>query len=185
MHTHAMDNLRYIRQTIERAGSFTAVPGVGGIAMGVTALVAAAAAQWTSAWLPVWLVEAAVACAIGLAAAARKGRAQEIGLLAGPGRKFLMGLAPPIAAGAVLTAALWRNSHLEFAPGAWMLLYGAGIVNGGAASVRPVPVMGLCFMAMGAGALFAPPSLANLALAAGFGGLHIVFGVIIAVKYGG
>ena len=181
-----MDNLRYIRQTIERAGSFTAVPGVGGIAMGITAVVAAmAAARLPSAWIQVWLLEAVIACAIGLLAAAQKGRAQQIGLLAGPGRKFLMGLAAPVAAGAVLTAALWRSNHLEVAPGAWMLLYGAGIVTGGAASVRPVPVMGICFMAIGTAALFAPPSWSNQFLAAGFGGLHIIFGFVIAVKYGG
>jgi hypothetical protein len=186
MHTHAMDNLRYIRQTIERAGSFTAVPGLGGMAMGLTALVAAAvAALLPSAWLQVWLLEAVLACAIGLAAAARKGQTQQIGLLVGPGRKFLMGLAPPVAAGAILTAALWRASHMDLAPGVWMLLYGAGIVTAGAASVRPVPLMGLCFMVIGAGALFAPPSLANVFLAAGFGGLHVIFGLVIAVKYGG
>ena len=154
--------------------------------MGLTALIAAqVAAGLPSMWLQVWLVEAAVACLVGVAAAARKGRTDRTGLLAGPGRKFLMGLLPPVAAGAILTAALWRADHLNLAPGAWMLLYGAGIVTGGAASVRPVPAMGACFMAMGAAALFAPPSLANHLLAAGFGGLHILFGWIIAVKYGG
>jgi hypothetical protein len=186
MHAHAMDNLRYIRQTMERAGSFTAVPGWGGVVIGATALAAALVAGLSpSFWLPAWLLEAAAACAIGITAAARKGRCSPKGLLAGPGRKFLIGIAPPLAAGAILTAALWRASQLDFAPGAWMLLYGTGIVTGGAASVRPVPLMGLCFMAFGAAALFAPAPWGNPLLAAGFGGLHILFGAIIAVKYGG
>lgn len=186
MHAHAVDNLRYIRRTMERAGSFTAVPGNGGIAMGAVALAAAfLASRMPSAWLAIWLVAAAAACAVGIAAAIRKGRRDPMGLLAEPGRKFLMGLAPPLLAGAILTAALWRTDQLELAPGAWMLLYGAGIVTGGAASVRPVPAMGLCFMAVGTLALFAPQGWANPLLAVGFGGLHILFGSIIAVKYGG
>jgi hypothetical protein len=66
-----------------------------------------------------------------------------------------------------------------------MLLYGAGVVSGGWASVRVVPLMGGCFMAMGAVALFWPGVSQDAMLAAAFGGLHIVFGTIIAVKYGG
>jgi hypothetical protein len=186
MHTHAMDNLRYIRKTMERAGSFTAVPGWGGVGMGLSAMAAAAVAEGAeSGWLAIWLAEAVLACAIGVFAAARKGRAGGLGLLAEPGRKFLGGLLPPVAAGALLTAALWRTGAANALAGCWMLLYGAGIVTAGAASVRPVPLMGLCFMAFGGLALFAPFSWANWLLAAGFGGLHIVFGAIIAVKYGG
>jgi hypothetical protein len=181
-----MDNLQYIRKTIERAGSFTAVPGWGGVAMGVTALGAAlASGALPDYWLAAWLFEAALACGIGLAAARAKARRAGAALWAGPGKKFLMGLLPPVGAGAALTAALWQAGHPALLPGCWMLLYGAGIVTGGAASVRPVPVMGACFMALGAAALFAPPEWNNALLAAGFGWLHIGFGALIAVKYGG
>ena len=65
---HALDHLRYIRETMERAGSFTAVPGWGGVAMGATALAAAGFASHAAsriAWLTGWLVEGAVAIAIG------------------------------------------------------------------------------------------------------------------------
>ena len=183
-----MDNLRYIRRTLERAGEFTAVPGVGGMLMGSTAL----AAAWIAGphtgdprWLAVWLAEAAVALSIGIAAAAYKSRRVRIPLLTGPGRKFVAGFAPAMLAGAVLTVVLLRQGVSGVLPGIWLLLYGAAVVSGGAASVRVVPAMGAFFMLAGAVALGLPPALSNFFLASGFGGLHIVFGAIIAVKYGG
>ena len=188
LHAHAMDNLRYIRETIERAGSFTAVPGLGGMLMGSTALVAAWAAgsaAGSARWLAVWLVEATAAVTIGVMAAALKSRRARLPLLSGPGRKFLAGFAPAMLAGALLTAVLFRAGAAALLPGVWLLLYGVAIVSGGWASVRVVPLMGACFMAAGALALLLPGLPANVLLAASLGGMHIVFGSIIAVKYGG
>lgn len=188
MHAHAMDNLRYIRQTMERAGSFTAVPGIGGMLMGSTALAAAWAASHRgqgAAWLAIWLGEALVALAIGLVGAELKSRRARLPLVSGPARKFVAGFAPAMAAGALLTGALYQSGAAAVLPGTWMLLYGAGVVSGGWASVRVVPLMGACFMAIGALALFWHGIPPDAILAAAFGGLHIVFGTIIAVKYGG
>jgi hypothetical protein len=188
LHQHAMDNLRYIRRTLERAGEFTAVPGIGGMLMGSTALVAAwIAGPRTDAprWLVVWLVEAVVALLIGIAAAAHKSKRVRIPLLSGPARKFVAGLAPAMVTGAVLTLVLFRQGVPAVLPGVWLLLYGTGVVSGGASSVRVVPAMGALFMLAGAAALFLPAVAGDLLLAVGFGGLHIVFGTVIAVKYGG
>ena len=192
LHAHAMDNLRYIRRAMERAGSFTAVPGIGGMLMGSTAL----AAAWMASrqpdrgvWLMVWMLEGLLAAAIGIAGAAWKAKRARLPLLSGPGRKFVAGFAPAMIAGAVLTVVLFRAPAAEFLPGMWMLLYGTAVVSGGSASVRVVPLMGACFMAVGAAALWWPgagiPLGGDALLAAGFGGLHIIFGTIIAVKYGG
>lgn len=183
-----MDNLRFIRETMERATAFTAVPGWGGVAVGLTALPATwlAIQQPTPrAWLLTWLIEAILALAIGGWTMQRKARADESTVLSGPGRKFALSLAPPLLAGAILTVVLFR-AHIYFAlPGLWLLLYGAGVVTGGAFSVKVVPVMGLCFMALGSFALMLPPAYGNWCMAAGFGGLHIIFGTIIARRYGG
>lgn len=173
---------------MERSGSFTAVPGWGGVLMGVTALFAAAmATQQTGAhaWLVVWVLEAAVALLIGSLAIFRKARTANQPILSGPSRKFALSLAPPLMAGALLTGVLFRTGLMDAIPGMWLLLYGAGVIAGGSFSVRIVPVMGLCFMATGAAALFTPPAWGNYFLAAGFGGLHILFGAIIARRYGG
>jgi hypothetical protein len=184
----AADHLRYIRETMERAAEFTAVPGWGGVAMGVTALAAAfVASRQTSprAWLTVWLVEAFVAVAISAPAAATKAHRANSALFSGPGRKFVLSFAPPIVAGGLLTYALYHAGVLAALPGVWLLMYGTAIVTGGAFSVRVVPVMGLCLMLFGAAALFAPAAWGDVFMAAGFGIVQIGFGWWIARHYGG
>jgi len=184
----AIDNLRYIREAMERASSFTAVPGWGGVAMGISALAATAAslfARSADEWLSVWLAEGFLGLGIGVWAISRKARRFGIPLFAGPGRRFLLTLAPPLFAGALVTIALQRAGRVDLLPGLWLLLYGTAIVTGGAFAVRIVPVMGLAFMLLGAICLFSPVSWGTAFLAAGFGGLQIVFGVLIARRYGG
>ena len=184
----AADHLRYIRETMERAAEFTAVPGWGGVAMGITALVAAfAASRQTTprAWLAVWLIEAFVAVAIAAPAAATKAHRANSSLLSGPGRKFVLSFAPPIVVGGLLTYVLFHAGLFAALPGVWLMLYGTAIVTGGAFSVRVVPVMGLCLMLLGAAALFAPVAWGNGFMAAGFGAVQIGFGWWIARHYGG
>ena len=188
MHSHAMDNLRYIRETMERAGSFTAVPGWGGVTMGITALAAALVAQWQTSpktWLATWLVEGAVAIAIGLIAMRQKARAAGVELWSAPARRFAFSFVPPVFAGAVLTFALWRAGLTNLIPCTWLMLYGTGVITGGTFSVRVIPLMGACFLGLGAATLLTPPAWSNLWLGLGFGGLHILFGAMIARKYGG
>lgn len=173
---------------MQRAGEFTAVPGWGGVAMGFTAIAAALiASRQTSpgAWLSTWLIEALVALAIALPAAAHKAHRANMPLFSGPGRKFLLGFAPPLLAGALLTFVLFRAGGVAALPGVWLLLYGTGVVTGGAFSVRVVPVMGACLMALGAAALFLPAHWGDGLMAVGFGAVHIGFGGWIARRYGG
>ena len=184
----AVENLRYIRETMERAGSFTAVPGWGGILMGISALLTAFISSQLSSrsvWVITWLGEAALAFSIGAWAMFQKAKVVKSPLLYGPGRKFALSLCPAMIAGAVFTVVLYVNGLFHLMPGTWLLLYGVAVVTGGAFSVRVVPIMGVCFMAIGALALFAPFSWANVFMALGFGIQHIIFGVVIARRYGG
>lgn len=184
----AREHLRYIRDTLERAGSFTAVPGWGGVVVGLTALGAATVAwrqQSPSDRLGVWLAEAALAAVIGVWAVAWKAKSAGVPLLSGPGRRFALSFAPPIAVGALLTAVLWRAGLMSILPGVWLCLYGTAVVAGGAFSIEIVPLMGLCFLVLGAVALFSPAGWGDAFMAAGFGGLHVVFGALIARRYGG
>jgi hypothetical protein len=188
LETQAMDNLRFIRSTMENAGPFTGVPGTGGVIMGCTALAAAFAARFATSprmWLSVWMSEAALALAIGLLFAARKAKLSASSLLSKPFRRFVLAMSPSIFAGAILTVVLWRAGAHQYVPAMWLLLYGAGVTSGGAFSVRVVPVMGLSFLALGSIATLTPSAYFDLLLAIGFGGLHILFGWIIARRYGG
>lgn len=156
--------------------------------MGATALCATVvASQQTSRnlWLATWVVEALLALVIGGWAMDRKARRAETPVLSGPGRKFALSYSPPILVGVLLTVVLYRAGMVSVLPGMWLLLYGTGVVTGGAFSVKIVPLMGLCFMLLGAVALFAPAAWGNYLMAAGFGGLHTIFGIIIARRHGG
>lgn len=188
LHERAMDNLRYIRETMERATAFTGISGWGEVAIGGSAFLASVlAAQQSSfrAWLAIWIAEGLISLLIAGWSMDRKARAVQMPMMSGPGRKAVFSLLPPILAGALVTIVLFQAGLTSAIPGIWLLLYGTGVVTGGMFSVPVVPIMGFCFMGLGALALFAPSALADWFMAAGFGGLHVVFGVIIARKYGG
>lgn len=184
----AVEDLRFIRRTMEHGTAFTAVPGWGAVAMGLTALVAAwvAARQPTAnRWVAVWLVDAVLAIGIGALAIGRKARGVGLPVFSGVGRKFVLSFLPATVAGVVLTLALWGRDSLALLPGVWMLLYGASVVSAGTYSVNVVPLTGACFMLLGAVALMSPPGFEDVWMAAGFGGLHVLFGTIVARRYGG
>jgi hypothetical protein len=167
------EDLRFIRDTMERSAAFTAVSGWGQVLLGFTALAAA------------WLAEGLLAVAIGLLACTWKANRRGLPLFSGPARKVALSLAPPLVAGAFLTFLLFRAGLQSALAATWLLLYGAGIITGGAFSVQIVPVMGLSFMLLGGLAVLGPAAWGNWFLAAGFGGLHILFGLFIARRHGG
>ena len=184
----AIRDLSFIRETMERATTVTSVPGWGGAAMGATALVAAWAASRQGSpaeWLAVWLGEAVIALGIGGVSMVRKAEATGATLRTRAGRLFAGAFVPPVLAGAVLTAACYRAGLTSMLPGVWLLLYGTAVTVAGAFSVRAVPVMGVCFMILGAAAFALPASYGNLLMAIGFGGLQVGFGILIARRYGG
>jgi hypothetical protein len=188
LHHRAMEDLTFIRDTMERAGTVTSVPGWGGVAMGVTALIASwfAARQASGAeWMAVWMAEAALALAIGGAAMVRKADASRTSLFTRAGKLFVRSFAPPIVAGAVLTPIFYQAGLTGRLPGLWLLLYGAAVTVAGATSVRIIPLLGMSFMTLGTLAFLVPASWGNLLMALGFGGLQIAFGLLIARKYGG
>src|SRR5215472_1778176 len=159
LHDHALDHLRYIRETMERSGSFTAVPGWGGVAMGITALVAAwiAALQPTPrTWLNVWIFEGMLAAAIGAIAVLKKSRTVQTEFLTAPARKFLLSFTPALLAGALITMFAYREGSYVILPGVWMTCYGSSVLSGGTFSVRVIPLMGASFMFIGGLALLMP-----------------------------
>ena len=184
----AIDNVRYIREMMERSSSFTAVPGYGGMLMGATAIVAAYISNrqvFTVDALAVWLVEAFLALAIGLLAMWQKSKIAKESLLSAPARKFAFGFVPPLVVGVVIVLGLWANGHYYVMAPVCILTYGAAVVCGGSFSVRAVPIMGWCFIALGAVAFALPSNYGNLMMGATFGLVHVIFGAIIAKKYGG
>jgi hypothetical protein len=189
IHAHAAENLRFIRDAMARATAFTAVPGWGGVAMGVTAIAAAIISgppDGSLRWVTIWFGEAAIAAAIALVTMTVKARRSGLPLSSAPTAfKFALAYLPPLVAGMILTPVFATMGLMARLPGCWLLLYGTAVTTGGAFSVRVVPRMGVCFMALGVVAFAAPAEWGHWLMAAGFGGLHIAFGLVIARRYGG
>jgi hypothetical protein len=187
MHDHALSNLRYIREAMERASAFTSIPGWGGVAIGMTATAAAALAYARPGrtFLLIWLGEAILAASVAAVTMVRKAARANVSFRGVAARRFFVSYFAPLAAGAALTVVLARGGFFAALPATWLLLYGASFVSSGAYSIPLVPVMGVCFMLLGISACFVPLAAGDILLGAGFGGLHVVFGFLIARRYGG
>jgi hypothetical protein len=189
LHDRAEADLAFVRATVERSTLFTAVPGVGGALMGLTALAAAplAALQPTHhRWLAVWLAEAALGGVIGAIGIALKARRRGVPLDVGPARRFALGLAPPIVAGAALTFACVRIDAWSLVPAVWLLCYGIAVLGAGAVSAtRVVPALGAAFVVTGLASIASPASWGDAYMALAFGVAHIVAGAVIARHHGG
>ena len=184
----ALHELRFIRQTMEGATSFTAVPGKGMVLVGVTALCAAAISAQVldrRTWVGLWLLEAGIAGLISLLAMVRKSGGLSQLATSIPARRCALSLLPPLIAGVLLTGTFVRHGLTSSLPEMWLLLYGVAVITGGAFSVRVVPVMGICFVALGAVAMLVTPIWNQALMAIGFGGLHVIFGLLIARRHGG
>jgi hypothetical protein len=191
LHDHALNNLRFIRDAMERAGSFTSIPGWGGVAIGATAFITAAVAHSYAVagdlrtWLWIWLADAGVAAVIAGFTMWRKGQRAGLSLISPAAQRFFISYLAPLLSAALLTIVIARAGALTLLPALWLLSYGTSFVSSGAFSIRVVPVMGVCFMLLGLVACFVPFTAGNVLLAIGFGGVHAVFGYIIARSHGG
>jgi len=184
----AAADLRFIRQTMAHAAAFTAVSGTGYLAIGAGALISAWFAGRVStpaAWLLIWIADALLSIGVGMASTLRKAHRARQPLLTGAFRKFALGFAPVMLVGSVMTGVLWTLRAYDVLPGLWLLCYGAGLIAGGAYSVPVVPLMGVCFLALGIAAAWWAPQIGALAMVAGFGGLHVIFGIVLVRRYGG
>ena len=186
--SQAADNLTFIRSAMERSSTFTAIPGTGGVVMGVIGLIAAgvSAKQPTAdRWLGTWLAAASIAATVALVAMRWKAHRAGTTLTGTNARRFALGMAAPLVAGAAITYDLWAVRSFTVMAPAWLLLYGAGVLTGGTFSVPVVRAIGICFMAAGIAAILTPHEWGNVWLAIGFGGLHVGFGTYIARNHGG
>lgn len=184
----AAENLRYIRDTIEAAHTFTTIPGKGCIAMGIAATTGAALEMVPALaphWLPIWLIAAVIACTVALFFMEIKARKQGLSLRRTVALRFFLTLAPAFVAGGILTVALLDSVGRDTIAGIWLLLYGVGIASCGVFSIPVVLIAGFAFMGLGTVTLAAPPEWAPVMLALGFGGIHIALGAIIMRDHGG
>src|SRR5437868_13942913 len=104
IHARAMDNLRFIRETIKTTTTFTAGSGWGTVIIGATAIVAAGLSAMTDSatrWVFIWLCEAGLSVLISVYTMALKARRAQQPLWSVAARKILFSFAPPMAVGAL------------------------------------------------------------------------------------
>ena len=186
--TRALGTLAYIRTSIEMSGSMV-VPGTAGVVMGSIGVLAAIARCDASVG-PALAVDLGARRrhrvpgrrrAHGARRPPRRGHARYLG----PVRKFLLCLCPALLAGAVLTFVLWHAALESLLPGTWLLLYGCAVLSAStvtiASTMRLICIMGALFVVLGSVAFALPPAAHTAVLGAGFGALHIVFGLLLGV----
>jgi hypothetical protein len=179
--SHAAATLRYIRSSMEAAGTL-AIPASAAITVGAIGLAAAAISATGAlhtAWLPIWLSAAVLAGAAGGYLLVRRSALRGFALLGAPLRKFLLCLLPGLFLGAVLTLLEYRAGASGLLPGLWLLCYGCTLISTSALTGRPLAILGGLFAACGLTALALPPEAQNLMLGGGFGALHVLFGVLV------
>ena len=159
-----------------------AVPGSAGIVLGAIGLIAAALSQAPGLhkyWLGIWLGAALVGAVIGSILIVRESSLRDLRLAGTPLLKFAMCLSPALGAGLIMTAVHWFGGNLHAIPGTWLLLYGCALVAASAATTRVIAMLGALFILFGLLALLLPDEPQIFLLGAGFGGLHIIFGILI------
>lgn len=173
--------LDVVERTLRRASRFREVPSWSGVLMGLVGFAGAGAASLAdgrSNWLVTWLVAAAVAALVGAAEISERMSGHGTAARAQFGR-FAAALAPSFVATGILTFALANAELYGWLPSVWLLGYGTALIGGGLVSLPEVLWMGVTFDALGLAALLTPAEFGDAWLAAGFGGLHVIFGTWI------
>ena len=146
----------------------------------------AAGSRIDNLWLATWIGEAMISFCIAAWAVHRKASRAAIPLLSKPGRKFALSFSPPMIAGVLLTIALYRAGLTAPAPRRLAAALRRGGHERGRFLREDRSRDGHSASCSAAPARYFPRSpWANAYMAAGFGGLHILFGLVIARRHGG
>lgn len=180
----AAGNLDFIRETIRQTRTVSSLSGTGLIMMGVIGCLASG--MTLTLWsdpadafsLTLWQVAALAAAATGALSIAIRVRRRAEAFWTQAGQRFVLCLAPSLAVGALLTAALSGGPNAGLLPGIWMLSYGAGVLAASTYASMLLTLMGGLFLLLGAAALLMPV-LAAPGLLVGFGFAHVAFGLLL------
>ncbi len=189
-----------IRSMMERSTKFLSLSGLSGIGAGIVALVGWG---WASSYLKSRFPagnEAAVnheeilvfmlasglvivgALAVAMFFSWRLARKRGLPIWNITARDVVLALLSPLTSGGVFSLILVRQSLYGLIPSAMLLFYGMALVNAGKYTVHDIRILGLSEVLLGlaAGLL---PDLALWFWAAGFGLLHILYGIVMYLKY--
>jgi hypothetical protein len=191
----AEENLRVIRDLMERSTKHSTFSGLSGVLAGAASIVGCLMTraleqenlrptEFQTSFLLLW--SAVIVFAVGADYLLTKRRAAQVGkyVMSRLGTQMILGSAPGLGTGALLTLFFLRQGLLPFIYPFWMLCYGIAVCAVGQFSQREVSHLGAAFLWAGAMTLFLPPSCSLWMMAVSFGGFHIVYGIRMARKDG-
>ena len=191
----ARENLRVIRQTMERSTKYSTLSGISGVLVGLAGI-AGVVATWVLGpgaaiyhhplrLASIWIVT--LFTAIGIDLICNKRRAARVGkhIVSSLGAHIVLAALPAFFAAGILTYFFFQHHLLIYLWGVWMLCYGLAICAVGLFSVRPATYLGSAFVIAGAATLLMPAVPYHLIMmAVTFGGFHILYGVLMARRHG-
>jgi hypothetical protein len=199
----AEENLRIIRELMERSTKYSTFSGFSGVFAGLVAIAGCLVQHFVIRSLPggsrtvAFLINwsAVIALAIGVDFLLTKRRAPLVGktILSRLGKQMALASAPGLGMGALLTLWFLHNNMEQHIYPVWMLAYGVAVRAVGLFSQTEVSRLGWAFLGAGALALLldalpwpaVPASHLGLwMIAISFGGFHIVYGIAVSRRDG-
>ena len=201
----SLDTLNDIKRLMERSSRFISLSGLSGVSAGIFALIGAwfangsveayrnhddtsgylgASDFYQLKWKLVTIAFYVLICALlaSIYFTWSKARRNKLPVWDHTSKKLLINLCIPLFAGGLFVTGLLYHSEWHFVAPACLMFYGLALVNASKYTLSEIRYIGLLEILLGAvNMYYFEYSLFFWAI--GFGGLHIIYGLIMWLKY--
>jgi hypothetical protein len=198
-----LDDLKDIKDIMNRSSRFLSLSGLSGVFAGVFALGGAYLAYGTvyksqdylgyrqadmstetlTTLLLIALATVALAVGVGILLTTREARKSNQKLWDAQTKRLMINLLIPLVTGGILCLMLLLTGYIGFVAPLTLIFYGLALVNASKYTLTEVRSLGLLEIGLGLLAVhFIGYGL--IFWAAGFGVLHIIYGIVMHIRYG-
>lgn len=202
-----LEALSDIKQMMERSSRFISLSGLSGVFAGIYALIGASVAYWylnindltrisyrnvilheevRMEFIRFFLLDAGIvlilAFATGIFLTTRSAKRNNQSIWDKTAQRLLINMMIPLVAGAVFCLALMVNHLYGLIGPAMLLFYGMALINASKYTLGDVRYLGICEVILGLLSSFCI-GYGLIFWSIGFGVLHIVYGIVMYIKY--